>query len=253
MVTDLEKKDFDRIVSYVENGGRVYMIGATSRELLGRLVGAEFVKHTKEDNIYLTPTEKGKPYFLDYDEKYPVLYNGLAPVVCAGDDCEVLATLTLPYDHDYISFSSIHSNPPGRHTDNPLIIRRNLGKGQVIWSAVPFESDDVYPYEYGEIFKKLLLSLIPDYKPSFAGDIPEDVELTLYDADDVYTLNVCTTNKREIAKKYAPFTVKVKTDKKPEAVKLLPAKEDVSFSYEDGYVTFTARELNVFDMYMIEK
>ena len=254
MVTDFESDDVARIVSYVENGGRVFMIGATSNELLRRLLDAEFIKYTKEKSIYIAPTEKGKPYFLDFNKKYPVAYNGVAPVIKAGDNCEVLATLTLPYtEPDNVSFSSIHSDPPGRPTDTPLVIRRNVGKGQVIWSALPLESVETFDYEYGLIFRNLLLSLVPDYVPSFAGNAPEDVEVTLYDAGDVYTVNVCTIDKRPVARTYAPFTVKVKTDKKPEAVKLLPTNEDIPFTYDGEYVSFMARELNIFDMYLIEK
>ena len=254
MLTDFESSDFDRIVSYVENGGRVYMIGASSPELFRRLVGAEFIEYSKENNIYIAPTEKGKEYFLGFNEEYPLVYIGVAPIVKPSADSEILATLTLPYtEPDDVRFASIHSNPPGRPTDNPLVIRRRLGKGEVVWSALPIEAVEMYEYEYGEIFKNLLLSLDPEYKPSFAGDIPDDVEVTLYDAGDVYTVNICTIDKSPLAKKYYPFTVKVKVDKKPSAVKLLPKKENVPFTYEDGYVTFTARELNVFDMYLIEK
>ena len=254
MLTDFESADFERIVSYVENGGRVYLVGASSPELLRRLVGAEFVEYSKENSIYVAPTEKGMPYFLNFNEEYPLYYIGVAPIVKASPDSEILATLTLPYtEPDDMRFASIHSNPPGRPTENPLVIRRNLGKGQVVWSALPLEAVEMYEYEYGEIFKNLILSLDPEYKPSFAGDIPTDVEVTLYDTGDAYTVNVCTIDKGPIGKKYYPFTLKVKADKKPEAVKLLPTKEDIPFTYDGEYVSFTARELNVFDMYLIQK
>ena len=39
LITEFEREDFDRIVFYAENGGRVYMIGATSTELFRRLLG----------------------------------------------------------------------------------------------------------------------------------------------------------------------------------------------------------------------
>ena len=252
MLTDFESKDFDRIEEYVRNGGNVYMSGATSAELLKRLIGAKLVEFGNNDNIYIAPTDAGMPYFEGFNKKYPIPFTGFAPIVTNDENAEVLATLTLPYTGpDTIEFASIHSDPPGIATEHPVLMRRKLGKGTVIWSALPIEEIDMY--EYKNIFKNLLFSMLDGYKPSFAGDIPEDIEATLYDAGDAYTLNLCLVSERPIAPTYAPFTVKVKTDSKPKSVKLLPNGEEISFTYEDGYVAFKTRELNVFDMYMIEK
>ena len=252
MLTDFEKNDFDRIEEYVRNGGCVYISGATSEQLLYRLLGAKFEGYTEENNVYIAPTNEGLPYFMGFNSKYPLPFTGVAPIVKNDADAQVLATLTLPYTSPSTAqFASIHSDPPGISTEHPIVLRRRLGKGSVVWSALPIETIDIY--EYKEIFKNLFLSLCPDYKPSFCGAIPDDVEITLYDAGDNYTLNVCSVAEVPIARNYSPFEVKVKTDKKPKLVKLLPIGEEIPFAYEDGYCVFNTRKLNVFDMYMIEK
>lgn len=252
MLTDFEKDDFDRIAEYVENGGCVYMSGATSETLLSRLVGATFERYTEENNVYIAPTDKGMPYFMDFNRKYPLPFTGVAPIVRNDGDAEVLATLTLPYTSpNTVEFASIHSDPPGIVTEHPTVLRRQLGKGTVVWSALPIEAVDMY--EYKEIFKKLLLSMCAEYVPSFGGDIPEDVEATLYDAGDYYTFNLCTVSERPVSRVYAPFTVKVRTDRAPKAVKLLPNEEALPFTYENGYACFTVYPLDVYDMYMIER
>lgn len=252
MITDFEKGDFDRIENYVKNGGKVYMSGTTSKELLSRLLGVSLVGYSEEENIYLAPTDKGSKYFMDFNRKYPLPFNGKAPLVKNDGGSEVLATLTLPYTQPKSTiFASIHSNPPGIATDYPVVLRRKLGKGTVIWSALPLESIDMY--EYKEVFINLLLSLCGDYKPSFGGDIPEEVEVTLYEDEPYYTLSLCSVEERPVAKTYSPFIVKVKTESRPKAIKLLPNGEKIEFTYTDGYVSFTTQPLNVFDMYLIEK
>ncbi len=252
MLTDFERHDFDRIEQYVRDGGSVYMSGATSRELLSRLVGATLHGHTEEENVYLAPTAAGMEYFEDFNPKYPLPFTGLSPIVTNDAGAEVLATLTLPYTVPNNSeFSSIHSDPPGIATEHPVVMRRRLGKGTVIWSALPIEA--IHICEYQEIFKNLLFSMCDGYEPSFGGNIPEDVEVTLYDTGDVFTLNLCMIAERPIAPVYRPFTVKVKTDRVPKSVKFLPDEEEIPFTYEDGYAVFQTRPLHVFDMYMIEK
>ena len=130
-------------------------------------------------------------------------------------------------------------------------MRRRLGKGAVIWSALPIEA--IHIYEYQEIFKNLLFSMCDGYEPSFGGNIPEDVEAMLYDAGDVYTINLCMISERPVAPVYPPFTLKVKTERAPKSVKFLPAEEEIPFVYENGYTVFETRPLHVFDKYMIEK
>jgi hypothetical protein len=44
----------------------------------------------------------------------------------------------------------------------------------------------------------------------------------------------------------------VKCEREPSAVTLLPEQTPVKFGYSDGYVTFEARKLNIFDVYRIE-
>lgn len=50
----------------------------------------------------------------------------------------------------------------------------------------------------------------------------------------------------------APFTVRVKCDRAPKAVTLLPEGKPVKFSYRNGFVSFLTRKLHIFDMYRIE-
>lgn len=192
-------------------------------------------------------------YFLGFNQKYPLPFEATAPIVETDGECEVLATLVLPYmSPSEIKFASIHSDPPGIPTDIPAVIRKRIGKGELIWSALPIESVGIY--EYKKIFTSLLRSLISEHNLSFGSpDAPDDVKMTLFYADGYMTLNVCCVTERAANKTYAPFTVKVRCDSVPSAVKLLPSGADLPFEYEDGYVRFKTKELDIFDMYQIVK
>lgn len=253
MLSDFDLCDVDRIKTYLERGGKVYMSGAESEFLLEKLIGARLTGRTVEKNVYIAPTDKGERYFLGFNKKYPLPFDTTAPIVEPDGDSEILATLTLPYTSPTeIRFASIHSDPPGIATDIPMILRKRVGKGEIVWSALPIES--IGFFEHKKIFTSILLSMIPDYKPSFTSfDAPDDVEITLFDTERYMTVNVCCITERAVNKKYPPFTVSVKYDKAPSAVKLLPEGIDLPFTYENGYVHFKTQELYIFDMYQVIK
>ncbi|MBQ9115567.1 MAG: alpha-L-fucosidase [Clostridia bacterium] len=252
MLTDLDEKDFERITEYVRGGGRVYISGAEAPELLSKLLSAEVKGRTESRNIYLSPTDEGKEHFLDFNKVYPLPFEGSAPILSFSGNYRVLATLTLPYTGDKdAEFVSIHSDPPGKETEHPAVVEAELGAGSVIWSAVPIEAEEIY--EYRKIFFSLLSRLLPDYRPSFKAQAPEEAEITLFDSGEYLTLNVVTVDERPINRLINSFEVSVKTDHKPRSVKLLPEGEDIDFSYEDGYVTFKVRPFTCFDMYCIYK
>ena len=252
MLGDPELGDTDRILCYIKNGGKAYISGGASPEMLERLTGIRLRDRCEEKSIYIAPTEAGKEFFLDFNEKYPLPFDGTAPIAELPTGCEVLATLTLPYTSPRERrFASIHSDPPGRATDIPLVVRKRIGKGEVIWSAVPIEAIGIY--EYKKIFVSLLGSLTDLDELSFITEGAEEhIEITLFKSEEYMTVNVISTEERAEAKYDRSFGIAVKTEKKPRSVRLLPDGEEISFVYKDGYVSFRALTLKTFDMYMIE-
>ena len=246
LLTSLEKS-CDRLISYVENGGKLYFSGADNPELLSKLLSAKLNRYTAERRVYIAPEVDG--VFMDFTKKYPLPFNDSAPILDFSEDVEVLATLTLPYTiPSEVKFASIHSDPPGKNTGLPMVVRKKVGKGEVIWSAVPIEAVDMY--EYCEIFTNIL-SLFGTQEYSFYSDAPATVEVTLFNSADGKRVNVCDLSELPVATTVVPFTVSVKCDSKPKAVRLLPNGKKVPFKYKDGYVTFTVKDLKIFAMYQI--
>ena len=154
-LTDMDEDDFDRIENYVRQGGNLYLSGLESEVFVTRLLGCSVRGRTQENHIYLAPTKNWEELFLGFNRKYPLPFNGTAPLIEPTADAEVLATLTLPYTYSKdIQFASIHSNPPGIATEHPMVIRQHVGKGTVIWSAVNLEAVELG--EYGKIFGSII-------------------------------------------------------------------------------------------------
>lgn len=249
-LTDQDNYDVDRIVKYVEEGGNLYFSGGDCPLLVEKLLGAKVTGRTKETVVYINPGEKVIRHFAHYNEKYPLHVWGTSPVIEGVKADEVVATLSLPYTHrGELRFASIHSDPPGKSTDIPAIVVKNYGKGKVIWSAMPIECNELYDY------KHILMNLFGDvfgFDSTLRSDAPDDVEITVFDDKDSLLVNAVLMNTRFKARKVEDIVVSLKTATAPESVVCVPENEPVPFTYEEGRVTFTIKDMKIFKMYEIK-
>ena len=246
---DMESSFFDDIENYIKNGGNVYLSGADSKALIERLLNCKYKGVTEAVNVYIAPTAENEKLFLGFNEEYPFPFEGKAPIVECESDCEVLAYFKLPYTNPgETRFASIHSNPPGIPTAYPAVLRRSLGKGNIIWSGVALEAINMY--EYKKIFTNLLGILTEDF--SFSSNAPSNVEITVFDCEDGIIVNTIVLNEKAFADKVLPFEISVKSAISPKSVNKLPEGESIPFKYTDGCVKFSSDVLDIFDMYKIE-
>ena len=251
MLTNLEDGDHDRIVDYVKQGGILYLSGARYPALVEELLGCKINGKTETDKIYIAPKADAESMFGWFNAKYPLPFDGYAPIAEGMNSDDVIATLTLPYTMgSEVRFASIHSDPPGVATDIPMIAIKKVGQGAVIWSAVALEG--VPMDEYRDIFLNLILSVRGNTPFSLASDAPRKVEFTLFRGENELLVNAVSMCDEEISPALPGFKVTVKAEGKVKAVKLLPTGEDIPFVCENGFVTFETKELNIFDMYQIQ-
>lgn len=241
-----------RILSYVENGGCIYMSGAEEPALLKELLGAKKIGFTECAVTYLAPKEKYESLCLGYSRKYPIPFGYQLPILEGVDDDAIVATLALPYTRkDEERFASIHSDPPGIVTELPGIVIKKYGRGTVIWSAAPIEDETIHDYK--QLFLRLIGTAVSRESLTVQSDAPACVELVSFkdrETDCVYMSAVHISEDDAILPVDA-FTVRFKSEKPAKAVYLLPEKKPVPFTYSGGYVTFEARKLRIFDMYQI--
>lgn len=247
-ISDRNRAD---LKNYVEDGGLLYISGAEDMELLSMMIGADFCGYTEETAVYLAPTEAGQQYFGEFNIDYPLPTEISLPKLIIPD-CEVLATMKLPYTKaNERRFASIHSNPPGILTDIPGIVVKSVGKGRVIWSAAPIENDGRLSH------KKLLTDLLTGYMgtPTLTSDAPRQVEIVTFVRDKDILISavdlLCTDELLPVRS----FRISIKMMKKPEKIIRIAGKFsdecEVDFSFEKGITTFTAGNLTMFDMYRI--
>lgn len=251
-VTREDAVDDERILNYVKNGGNLYISTAWNAPLIKKLLDADALEDTVENITYLAPESDNMGILNDYTVKYPMNFDGHASVIKLNNsDCRILATITLPYTKPTeLSYASIHSNPPGIATDIPGIVYRKLGKGRVIWSAVPIEccEDELCR----DVFVNIINALIDDTNLSFVSDAPYDVEITLFKDNDTRYVNVVNLNERKKITPKNSFEIKVYTGEKPQSVKAVPQNIDVEFTFDNGYISFESGKLEFFGMFKIK-
>lgn len=251
-LSEMEAGDNARICDYVRQGGVLYLSGAGNRSLVEELTGGTVTGVTEEYNLYVAPKDDYLPEFGGFNAKYPLPMKGRAAIVKPASEEDVAATLTFPYTScGELRYASIHSNPPGEPSRLPALVIRKYGEGTVIWSALPLELGGTE--EYGEILWSLVSRFADLSKLSFASTAPANVELTLFVSAGEKLVSAVVLCDTAASDPVASFTVRVKCDRAPKAVTLLPEEKPVKFLYKDGYVSFRTRKLQIFDMYRIEE
>ena len=248
-LTSDDRIDNERLVKYVENGGKLYFSSWDNRELLKELMGVTVTGVTRESANYISPTDKmGK--FGIFTAKYPLAYDGACPEISGYENCDVLATLTKPLTvQTELTYASIHSNPPGVYTDMPVILRKKFGKGEVIWSALPFEAQNGYHYQ--ELFCEFIVDAF-SYASPVKTDAPYDVEVVTYRTQKGYQLNTTQIFEEGRARKLYDFDVLFKTEKEPKRVVRVSDGAEMKVKYSDGFTAIYVDKMDIFEMYEID-
>jgi hypothetical protein len=197
-------------------------------------------------NHYISPTEDGQPYFVDFDAVYPAFHQGYGIRVTPHAGAKVLATTTLPWPTDNGSrFASIHSNPPWVTTDEAEIVEHAFGMGRCIYSASVIENS--------EIMEGTFISLIK----SLAGpatcevEAPPFVETTLFHQPNRgrYLLSLVNFPSELPGVPIHDISVTIRIPPGTFAVSQLPNHEEFEFvAAADGNIRFTIPKLETFAM-----
>lgn len=272
-IPDFDEKLAAQVLDFVREGGSLYMSGHTSPALLKEIFGLEYRGQTEESITYISPTEAGAGLMAGcFTATHPLVMFESQAIVEGTPRGEVLGTQTLPYTipntHSWcteplteesrglppemLKFASIHSNPPGRFTDRPAIVRTEYGKGRAIWSALPIERPD--RHQHAEIFARMIRSLCA--KPCvFSLDAPQCVECVLFDAPEHSAKVIGLINLQE-SFQILPvhhFDVFVATAKRPSRVYRLPDEAPLPFEWKDGVTAVHFDEMQYYAMYAIEE
>ena len=129
-----------------------------------------------------------------------------------------------------------------------MILRKKVGKGEVIWSALPFEAQKGYHYQ--ELFCQFILDAF-GYDSPVKTDAPYDVEVVTFKTEKGYQLNTTQIFEEGRARKLYDFDVSLKTEKVPKRVIRVSDGAQLPVKFADGFVTIHIDKMDIFEMYEI--
>ncbi len=233
--------------TYAENGGILYFSGGKQLEMVETLLGGKIVGYT-EKWAYAAPKMEYEALLDGFNAKYPLPLNKGVPIVMGIHPNHVLATVTMPYFSEKYGFSSIHSNPPGEHTNHTAVAVVPCGKGKVVWCAGVPEAGK--PVAYHTVLLNLLRYAGLNHI-SVETDASMSVELVTFADTEHLLISAVNITDNEVSEVRCSFTVTVDFPAMPRRVTLVATGEDIPFTYKDGRVTFSTRPLHIFDMYCV--
>lgn len=248
----LSREIKDNLIQYVQNGGTLYFSGAEEEELLQTFFGMAKTGYTKETVTYVAPLPEYETLFEGFSQKYPLPFQCPLPIVEGADPKDILAYIELPYTRqDELRFVSIHSDPPGIMTDFPAALKKQFGKGTVIWSAAPLENESISDYK--QILLHLIYGSLPQERRTVVSNAPRDVEIISFRADHEIMIGTVHLSEADDITCLPGFEMKIATAAKPKEILKLPDKKQIPFRYEDGYSIFQTDELHILNMYQIKE
>ncbi len=257
----MDEEEAQAFREYVKRGGALYASKYTSlitkdgrRQedfLLADVLGISYQGETRENFTYIAPATGAEPLFAPYTVQHPLGLTDSQMQVTARPGAAVLGTLVLPYTDpaDPHRFSSIHNNPPGKHTDRPALVLNRFGQGQAIYAAGDLESFD----PHREVFIRLLRLLARPF--AFEADAPKVVEVTLFHQEDKHRFIVSLVNFQQEQPNIPVEGIKVRVrldGKNVRRVLLLPTERELDHTARDGYAEFTVPRLETFAMVALD-
>jgi len=246
-VINIRDEEMDAIENFVKNGGNLYISGHIGNPRLLTLMEAESGGMTEHNVTYMNPTENGKRFFHDFNARSPMAVQSKQEILRLHGEYELLATITLPYTMtDKKVFASIHSNPPGIHTDMPAAILKNVGNGQILWVAAPIESSR--PYMSRKAVGRMVRDLCGELP--FSSNAPAFVEVIGWDKDGKRYF--AAINQQETAP-IAPMTgIEITLPYVIKNAKMAETGENLPVRTEYGSSVIQLPILNIFQIVTVE-
>ncbi len=254
---------------YVRNGGSVIATGLTGTQDSTYKPTGKFVlddvfgirleeKEYPHSHSYMTITDGNlKQDVLDMPQQ---AFGDVVYVTPEG--AQTLAELWDLYlrgDGKYL----LSSSPPGKPTGHPAVTIHEFGKGKAAYIAQDIFT--AYTQRIQWNLKNVLRNLINMSIPEklIETDAPGMVEVVLNQKGKDLHVNLVNHYREKslgeaisITENVIPvhnIQVKVKVERKPKSVMLVPEKKKLDWKMEDGYVVFTVPELHIYSIAVIEQ
>lgn len=189
-VVVLDGEEIAAIRQFVYRGGSLYasretgVLDADGSERknfgLADVFGVDRRGETEELVTYLSPTAEGADLLAPFRRGLPLAVHARQTLVeLAGHEQTVLAELALPFtDPAGSKYASTITDPPGRYTARPAMVRNRFGAGTAVYCAAPLECETHTTQR--AVLARLVASLAR--KPlSWTVQAPPCIEVNVYE------------------------------------------------------------------------
>ncbi len=259
-VNMMDREECDAIRSWVKEGGKLLATGGTS------LVDKDGQQHSdfmlsdvfgvsvrnadwSPRHHYVSPTDAGEHFFAGFDRTYPVYCEDYGFQVTPHANAEILATTTLPWPApDPSRFSSIHSDPPWRPTNNPEIVSHRFGKGLAIYCSSPVENLPTM----ADAFVRLVRYLEDEYR--FEASAPACVEVTLFHQPERSRYRLSLVNFQDDLPNIPVEGIEItlRLDEVVQRIVEIPTGKVIPHLPRGGHICFQVPRLTTLGMYAVE-
>jgi len=247
-VVSIKDNEMDEIEKFVVNGGNLYISGRLGHPRLYKLLEIEPQGMTQHDITYMNPTIVGMELFKGFTSKSPLAVQGKQHIVKITGECEIIATITLPYTMpNSKEFSAIHSNPPGINTELPAAFIKRVGKGKVIWIAAPIEVSK--PYMSKKVVASIVKSLCGEMK--FESNAPAFVEILNWIKDG--NQYFAALNQQETMPIVSISDIEIMVPGRITSAKLVESGKELLVEYVNGKSTIFLPKLEIFHMLVLNQ
>ncbi len=247
----------EKLQEYLKNGGKLLASGTSGIDAHGNFLGDESLRVTGDSQFnptYLAPVNSDK--YINGATEY-IMYER-ATLLEADENYRVLAYMSDPYfNRTSMHFCSHHHAPNRKGSERA---------GVVCKDNVAFVAWDIFA-EYAKIgslhLKETVLALIEELigeeKTLKVEGLPdrgvvnflEQKEENRYIFHGLFAHTSLRGNGFEIIEDFVPVRdvkVTLRPEKTPSTVKLVPAGEEIPFTFADGRLTFVVPEILLHQM-----
>lgn len=245
-----------KIKAFAENGGKVIASGESIVKD-GKFTldtGAVFGGENEMNPTYFVPlfdTVNGDTAYIMRCRNFVIEENG----------CKTVALRQNPYFNRTREHFCSHMHAPNNTEFNFPAVTINGNIAYIAWDIFTAYAKHGH-LSFKEIFSYLMKEMLGD-NVSARASLPDKAVMTLTRQKEenryiMHLLFAHTTvrgEKTEVIEDTVPlYNVKcsVKCEEEPKAVKIVPQEENLPFTYENGYTSFTVPEVNIHTMVSVE-
>jgi len=257
----MSEDEVEAVREYVRAGGCAYASKWTSLVtsdghknddfMLADVFGVSYKGETPETFTYIYPENDLDHPFAGYTVEHPMGLSRTQMLLDVKPEVEVIGRLALPYDDcvNPLTYSSIHSNPPGRWTENASVTIYGFGKGKAMYCAADMEMVEHHRESFANMIRLLRSSFTVE------SDAPKAVEITTYyqQENNRYTISLLNFQKELPNISVENISVRVNTNgRRASRLVRLPNETEMPFVEREGRAEFVVPRLETFEMVALE-